>query len=160
LIFTYTASVILLSLAMYGAWCVIQDIWNWVLRPRLLRIPSVTFLILVKNLQSDIEDMLRYLEREMESMDLDCDAVVVDCNSEDLTPAILDRLAKEFPEIRIYLPVDNSRPVAEALPLCRGAVVHVLDLVNRLSVEDFMATVCALLRHAGHEVIIRQRKCD
>jgi len=39
------------------------------------------------------------------------------------------------------------------MALCRGAVVHVLDLSNRMNIEDFMATVCSLLRQDRRDVM-------
>ncbi|MEG6585020.1 hypothetical protein [Dendrosporobacter sp. 1207_IL3150] len=155
--FSYTASVILVSLAMFGIWCFIKDLWTWLLQPQLVRLPSVTFLIMVKDIEQDIEEMMRYLMREIESSDVECDAVVVDCNSDDLTPAILVRLAHDLPGLTIHKATGYNRPIAEAVPYCRGTVIHVLDVVNRLNCDEFMVAVCSLMRQSCNEVAIRQR---
>lgn len=63
---------------------------------------------------------MRYLLREMESGGHEYDAIVVDCGSEDLTPVILTRLADEFHALTVIKGGQAVRPVAEALPLCRG----------------------------------------
>jgi hypothetical protein len=142
----------MLSLAMYGLWCFLHDLWDWFLDPRLSKLPSTSFLIVVKNREQEIEDMLRYLVREIETTVVPCDVVVVDYCSDDLTPTILQRLAFEFEVLHVVHLPEHSRPVAEALPLCRGAVVHVLDMSNRLNNEDFIAVVSALLRQNSREV--------
>ncbi|HEY3425094.1 MAG TPA: hypothetical protein VGL27_09880, partial [Negativicutes bacterium] len=85
MVISYTASVIMLSLAMYGLWCFLHDLWDWFLDPRLSKLPSTSFLIVVKNREQEIEDMLRYLVREIEATVVPCDVVVVDYDSDDLT---------------------------------------------------------------------------
>lgn len=156
MILTYTASVILLSLAMYGIWCVGKDVWTWLVRPRSMRLPSMTILVLVKNLQNDVEEIFRYLAQELESTDRECDAILVDCNSDDLTPYILSRLVEEYPHISVLTGTDKRQMITEILPLCRGTVVHVLDMVNRVSVEEFMATVYTLLQKEDSGLLIKQ----
>ncbi|SDF79230.1 hypothetical protein [Sporolituus thermophilus] len=152
--FSYTASVVLLSLALYGLWCFLKDLWDWYLAPKVFRPPSVTFLVLVKNAEQEIEDLLRYLIRELESADTDVDAVVVDCGSTDLTLPIVERLAAATETVTVLPLPASARPVAEALPLCRGKVVHVLDLTSRLRGQDFLVSVCALLRSDCRTVIV------
>lgn len=154
--FSYTASVILLSFAMYGIWYFIHDFWKWWLEPRFLSIPSCSFLIVVRDLDYKVEDLLRYVAREIEYADIDCDIVVVDVSSDDLTAAILERLANEFLAMRVVALAAGLRPVGEAISLCRGAVVHVMDLTNRMSVDDFMVAVCGLLRQDYQEVMVKR----
>ena len=155
--FPYTVSVILVSLAMFGIWCFIKDLWCWLLRPQLMRVPSVTFLIMVKNIEQEVEEIIRYLMREIDNTDLECDAVVVDCSSEDLTTVILTRLECDMPGLKVCRAMDHSRSLGAALPLCRGSVIHVLDTVNRLSSEQFMVTVCSLLQRDSQEIAVKQR---
>jgi NAD(P)-dependent dehydrogenase (short-subunit alcohol dehydrogenase family) len=156
LFFSYTASVILLSLAMYGIWYCIRDLWKWWLEPRLLSVPSCSFLIVVRNLDYKVEDMLRYLAHEIEEAEIDCDIVVVDVSSDDLTAAILERLAENISMLRVVVFSAGMRPASEAIALCRGAVVHVMDLANRMSVDDFMVAVCGLLRQDYHNVMVKR----
>lgn len=154
--FSYTMSVMLLSLSMYGMCCFLHDIWKWWLEPRLVPMPSCSFLVVVRNLDGEIEDLFRYLAREIESTELDCDIVAVDVSSNDFTTAILERLASDIDIMKVVVMPAGQRPIGEAIALCRGKVVHVLDLSNRMSAEDFMITVCALLRLDRHEVNIRR----
>ncbi|MBP2628696.1 MAG: hypothetical protein H6Q68_3407 [Firmicutes bacterium] len=154
--FTYTMSVILLSLSMYGVWCFLQDIWKWWLEPRLVSVPSCSFLVIVKNLDGEVEDLFRFLARKIQNAEIESDIVVVDVSSDDFTALILDRLASDIDIIQVVARPAGQRAISEAIALCRGTVVHVLDLSNRMSTEDFMVTVCALLRQDSHEVMVRR----
>lgn len=154
--FSYTASVILLSLAMYGMWYCIRDLWKWWLAPRLLSVPSCSFLIVVRNLDYRVEDLLRYLAHEIEGAEFECDIVVVDVSSDDLTAVILDRLADDIPHLSVVAFSAGMRPASDAIALCRGNVVHVMDLANRMNVDEFMVAVCGLLRQDYHDVMIRR----
>ena len=158
MVLTYTASVILVALAMFGSWCFVKELWNWLLRPHLVRLPSVTFLVMVKNIEQDIEVMLRHLMRQIEDTGMDCDVVVVDCSSEDLTGSILARLAMELPELTVCSTELPARSMAAGMPLCRGAVIHVLDTVHRLNCDEFMIAVCSLLQRDSLEIAVRQRR--
>ena len=154
--FSYTASVILLSLAMYGMWYCIRDLWKWWLEPRLLSVPSCSFLIVVRNLDYRVEDLLRYLAHEIEGAEFECDIVVVDVSSDDLTAVILDRLVDDIPHLSVVAFSAGMRPVSDAIALCRGSVVHVMDLANRMSVDEFMVAVCGLLRQDYHDVMVKR----
>ncbi len=154
--FSYTASVILLSLAMYGMWYCIRDLWKWWLEPRLLSVPSCSFLIVVRNLDYRVEDLLRYLAHEIEGAELECDIVVVDVSLDDLTAVILDRLVDDIPHLSVVEFSAGMRPVSDAIALCRGSVVHVMDLANRMSVDEFMVAVCGLLRQDYHDVMVKR----
>lgn len=159
--FSYTVSVVVVSLAIYGLWCFAKDLWDWYLEPKLIRPPSATFLIFVKDLEQEIEDLIRYLIYEIEMADIECDAVVVDCGSSDLTPEILERLAVDVPFLTVVnLPASSVRPVTETLPLCRGTVVHILDLITRMKGNDYLVTVCSLLRQDGREVAVKHEIND
>jgi len=153
LFFTYTMSVVLLSLSIYGVWCFAHDLWKWWLEPRLVSVPNFSFLVVVNNLDGEIEDLLRFLAGKIEHAELESDIVVVDVSSSDYTAAILERLAIDIDNMQVVVRPAGQRAVSEAMALCRGTVVHVLDLSNRMSTEDFMITVCALLRQNRHGVI-------
>lgn len=154
--FSYTVSVVLLSLAMYGIWYCIRDLWKWWLAPRFIAVPSCSFLIVVRNLDYRVEDLLRYLSHEIERAEIECDIVVVDVSSDDFTAAILERLAEDNPVMRVVVFSESLRPVSEAIALCRGSIVHVMDLANRMSVEDFMVAVFGLLRQDYRVAILKK----
>jgi len=149
-------SVVLLSLSMYGVWCFIHDSWKWWLEPRLMPVPSSSFLVVVKNLDEEVEDLFRFLARKIEHAEIDSDIVVVDVSSNNFTAQILEKLASDIEIIEVLVRPAGTRAISEAIPLCRGKVVHVLDLSNRMSSEDFMVTVCALLRQDSHDIRVRR----
>ncbi|VBB09419.1 nucleotide-diphospho-sugar transferases [Lucifera butyrica] len=144
--FSYAVSIVLLSLAMYGLWCLGREFWQWSVSPRSSSGWSISFLLVIHNLENHIESILRTLMADIEYRDITADIVIVDRGSTDLTPLLLDRLAGEFPQITVYYLPEAAKPVADALPLCRGSVVHVFDLVNRLKSEEFTAAANSLLR--------------
>lgn len=135
-----------MSLALYGICCLIHDAWRWGMSARYARgNPSTSFILVVKNLDLEIEWVIRCIEQEIEKAGVDCDLVVVDCGSNDLTPSILEHMKEESDVIEVLHVKDGARPVAEALPLCRGAVVHILDLANRLNGDECKGAVRMLL---------------
>ncbi|HWR45804.1 hypothetical protein [Sporomusa sp.] len=154
---SYSASIIIVSLALYGLWYVLKDVWNWFTTLELVRLPDASFIIVLKNMEHEVEDLMRYIANEIEDGSHDVDVVVVDCGSDDLTPTILNRLASEMPVLTVVHSVRSQRPVADAIPLCRGSVVHVLDLISRLKPEEFMVVVASLLRQHKRDVAVRSR---
>lgn len=155
--FTYSMSVILLSFAMYGIWLFLHDTWKWWLEPRLRPVPSCSFLVVVKDLDGEVEGLFRFLALEIESAEIDSDIVVADVSSDYFTAAILEKLANDFDMIKVVVRSAAQQAIIEAIALCRGTVVHVLDLSNRMSPADFMVAVCALLRQDSHELTAHER---
>lgn len=143
--FSYTASIILLSLAMLGIWVILRDIWLCLVEPRIMRPPSVTLLLVVKDMEDQVEEIMYYVAAKMEQAAAAVDVVVIDCGSEDLTPRILERIAAEYACFTIIYAA-NTQGVSEALPICRGAVIYVFDLVKRMNSSEFFAALYALMR--------------
>lgn len=152
---SYPVSVVLVSLALYGLWYVGKDLWNWFTALQGMCLPAVSFVIFVHNLEYEVEDLLRYLVHEISDGSHEHDVIVVDCGSDDLTPAILRRLSAELPVLTVVRSECASRPLPEVLPICRGAVVHVLDLAGRLDSRQFKAVVTALLGKNQQGVVVR-----
>lgn len=155
MLLSYSASIVIVSLALYGLWYVIKDVWEWFTALELVRPPDASFIILIRNMEYEVEDLMRYLVSELEDGGHEYDTVVVDCGSDDLTPVILQRLAGEMPALTVVCSLKAVRPVAEVLPLCRGSVVHVLDLTNRLKTRQFMTVVSSLLRRHKRDVAVK-----
>lgn len=145
--FSYTMSVILLSLAMFGLYRLVQDWWEWLMALRQSKVPSVTFLVIVKNQDELIEQLIRRLMAEIASMDISCEVIVVDWGSTDLTPLILARMIDENPVLTLLCAAEEMRPASEALPLCRGEVIHVFDLVCRMDPQEFLGIGLGLLKY-------------
>lgn len=143
--FSYTVSVILLSLAIYGAWCLCSDFWGSYRQLRQQPSPGCTFLVFVRNQEQVIEEVIRCFLQEIEISETECDAVLIDCGSADLTPLIIGRLTADHPLVTFVALQDNSRPSGDLLPLCQGEVIHVLDMTGRLKWSEFLHTVHNLL---------------
>lgn len=145
MVLSYTAAVVLLFLAIVGLWDILQDLSDWLLRPKLMVRPSTSLLIIVRDREQEIEGLVRFLLGEI-TQESFRDVIVVDVGSVDLTAAILDRLADHYPILQVLHISREERPVAAAMPLCRGSVVHVLDLNTRLSAREFMVMVSSLAK--------------
>lgn len=143
--FTYSASVVLLSLAIYGILCLLYDIWGFYCRRHFRQQPAISLLILVKDAETQVEYLLYELINRLERVEFPCDAVIVDCGSKDLTYEIVSRMAAYSPLLEVCRIPGRAKPVNEALPLCRGNVVHIVDLVSRIPLREFMPTVNQLL---------------
>lgn len=75
--FSYTVSVLLLSLAMYGMGCALYDLWKWWIGPRFFSNISCSFLVLAGKDGQDTVDLLQYILRETEMTEMECDVVVI-----------------------------------------------------------------------------------
>lgn len=153
--FSYTVSVVLLSLSMYGLWCALQDIWKWWLERPLTAMPSHSFLVVVKNLDAEREELLRSLIKIIDEKGMDWDVVVVVTGADDLPLGFVERLLGDGDRIQVMLSFGSQQAMQEAIFLCRGKVVHILDLCNRISGEEFMVVLCSLLGVESHEGIGR-----
>lgn len=143
--FSYSASVVLVSLALYGIYCLVMEYWNWYVKPRLIPVPSVSLLLIVRDLEYDIEGLLRSLLQTIERSQVECEIVVAEMGSQDFTPRILRYLADDYPQLTVLFMEPHERPALAALPACQGDVVYLLDLANRLNPQQCEAAVNHLL---------------
>lgn len=141
---------------MYGIWCALQDIWKWWLTLPLGAMPTGSFLVLVSNLDGETEELLRFLGKEIEEKGMDWDLVVVVTSSNELPLGFVERLLGDGDRVQVMLSSTSRQVIDEAIGLCQGKVVHILDLCHRISREEFMVTVCALLGQERHEVAVRR----
>ena len=81
--FTYCMSVVLLSFAIFGGYCFIKDLWLWHRELRIKEQYGFSMVILVKDIENDIEEMLRHLMMEIEIAEMDCEVIVYDDYSQD-----------------------------------------------------------------------------
>lgn len=141
---SYEMGVGLLSLALFGGWCFLQELWQWLLAPRFLPRPRMSFLLLVHDIEQELEALLRHLQLELETAGVECDVIVLDCGSADLTPEIGARLENEFANLRLVRA--DGPDVRRAFAECRGEVVHVLDTVHRIAPEALLPAVRWVLK--------------
>jgi len=142
---SYFTEVIIVSLAIYGMWNVFRDIWRGYLLARWRTPLRSSFLVVVRNAEQQVEYMVRYFLQEFADDDM-CEIIMADCGSDDITPLILDRLATEYPVLKVVHLAVDARPVADSMPFCQGDVVYVLDFVNRLKCEDFVVAVHMIVK--------------
>lgn len=133
-----------MALAMIGVWTIFRDIWRYLLEPRVMKPPSISLLLAVKDQETQIEEIMYYLAAKVEQAAIPVDVVVVDCGSTDLTPSILAKVAPDYAWVTILYTL-TSHGVEEALPVCRGSVIYVFDLVHRLKTGDFFTVLCRTL---------------
>jgi len=142
----YLSNVVIISLALYGMWTVCQDLWHSYLSVRREKIRA-SLLVVVCNVEEQVEYMVRYIAQTVTDDDNWYDVVVVDYGSDDLTPLVLDRLAVEYPVLKVVHLTCDSRPVADGLSFCLGDTVYILDFVNRLASAKFTAVMEWLFSH-------------
>ena len=147
--FSYGASVILLSFAIFGVWSFFKNLWEDAVATHSFEVPKITFFVLVKNMEQDIEEMLRHMAYQIKTSEFDCDVVVVDYTSDDLTYPIAKRLAKEYyPMISVC---DESKFDNMKLNLlyCDGSIIHVIDMIKHFEPKEFIPLIGWLLRKSG-----------
>jgi hypothetical protein len=142
---SYITEVIIVSLAIYGLWNVFRDGWRVYLLARWRAPLRSSFLVVVRNVEQQVEYMVRYFLQEFADDDT-CEIIVADCGSDDITPLVLDRLASDHPALKVVHLAADARPVTDSMPFCQGDIVHVLDFVNRLNCEDFAAAVHRVIK--------------
>lgn len=146
MLFPYWLTVLVVSLALYGLWHFARDLFSlWPCFGR-VRPLSASLLVIVRNAETTIECHLRHLLSETVQETAWQEIVVVDHGSDDLTAPILDRLAAGCPRLKVVHLPPAARPVGEAMSFCRGDVVEILDMVNRLQSADWGAAVRMLVR--------------
>lgn len=145
------------ALAVHGALVICLRLW------RLARIlwerrgppPMISFLVMVRNQAHQIEGALRSLAALIRShrADCRCELVVVDSGSQDETPRIIERLARELPGVRLLRLGEHLGHGASAWTVgmfaCQSRVVVCLDLVGAAPARTLLRTLAALVGHKG-----------
>lgn len=147
--FSYGVSVILLSFAILGIWCFFKSIWEDVVLAHAFTVPKITFFILVKNMEQDIEEILRHTAYEIERSGLDCEVIVVDYASDDLTYPIAKRLAKEYDPLIAVCDESKFANMKLGLLYAEGSVIHVVDTIRQINAKEILPLICWLLRKDG-----------
>ena len=142
----YWLSVIILSLALYGLWHFCRDMCGLWSSPMPGRPLTVSLLIIVRNAEDIVEGQVRGLLHQTVFTSPWQEVVIVDHGSDDLTPAILTRLAALHPLLKIVCLTVAARPVAEAIAFCQGDIVQVLDMETRVAPAEWEAAIQRLIR--------------
>jgi hypothetical protein len=139
-----TGDWVLLALALYGLTSAIEHSAEFLRALRLKGRPTpiLSLLVLTRNQEDQVEgfirDLLTLVRREKTPYEL----VLVDLNSTDSTPAILERLADAEHVRLMKLPSDEPGPAYEAAHfLCAGKVSMVVDLRGRVDAPALLQTL-------------------
>lgn len=142
----YIGSIIVLSLALFGLCNLLSSLWEWMLEPSNKACPSVSLLVLVKDMEDEIESVMNYLKFIVNNAEQGIDIVVADCGSDDFTADIVERIADNSEDINYVNARLSLRPMADVLPYCRGQVVYIFDAVNRIASIDLLPALKRSLR--------------
>ncbi|MDP2872885.1 MAG: glycosyltransferase [Bacillota bacterium] len=139
---------IVMALAGWGLLVLLVRIWRWLFGayPRVVRKPSVSLLVVARNKETQIEGLVRGL-LSIGQRRAGVEIIIVDDRSTDQTPAILERLARRNPSLRVVRMADMGSGVSSAVEvglfLCSSPLVVMLNV-------DGQANPRALLEATEH----------
>jgi len=144
---------LLWALAAYGFLAAALAVWrgarSW--SRRRSRRPFVSILVITKNKERIIEGLIRGIcslaaRGEMAEFEM----IVVDDGSTDLTPDILDRLARVYANLRIVQMTELSgrgeTPAEVGMFVCSGPVVLLLNVQGHVQPRELLDAVQYLLK--------------
>lgn len=140
-----------LALALYGVVVLLEWLYGQILRTPGLMAPKVSLVIRVTNQENQIEHAVRELTGLWSELDWRRSQVEVfmsDGGSTDQTPAILDRLSRDYPFLTVLEPGLSHD---EVVSLCGEPVVIWAEL-SRAGSRHVIATVHKLLERKSGEV--------
>lgn len=144
--FGYETSVILIALAIFGIYCFVKDLWLWSMEPRVETAPRMSLLILVKDIEQDLEDMVRQLMLKIQATGIECDVILCDYHSEDLTYEIAKRLERDYAALTTVRSRHINLIMSEVLPYARGSTIQILDVVKRIKPEEFFGIITSIFK--------------
>lgn len=144
----YSLKVFMVSLAIYGLWCLALDIRQWWLQWPDNSL-SVGVIVLLRDCEQSVEEALYDLAHWVENTTVETDVILADCGSDDLTPLIAERVARQYAALTFVDARHMQNPANELMALCRGQVVVVVDTVNRIRVTQLVPAVRAGMKALG-----------
>lgn len=109
--------------------------------------PFVSILLVTSNDESSIEGMVRWLLNLNYCNEAGLphyEVVVADDRSRDQTVAIVERLARESPLLRVVRAREGESAYEKGLTLCKGEVICLLDLKKRPATRSVSQVVAGL----------------
>lgn len=128
----YEEAVIIISLAMFGLYAIIEELWH--INRYSQDVASVTILLIVRNMEEEIERLIRTICEE--HIRGEREIVIADIASTDRTRALLVRLADEAENIRIIHSDTARQAVIDAMAIARGDFIQICDLVHRVDAQE------------------------
>ncbi len=116
----------------------------------------VSVVVLVRNNEADVGDVIRELGSRLERCVTDYEIVVVDNASRDRTITLLERLSDELPNLQVYC---LSAQVNDEIARVAGIQQAIGDYVIMLDLHDDLTQIPALLASAlaGHDLVVAVR---
>lgn len=142
-----TYGLMFLALLLLG---LVVALWLSQGRRRYAPLPMLSVLLLVRNQAHLVEGVVRLLVHRLQAqgMPTRVELVVVDHGSTDETPQIVERLAREFPGLRV---VRLEPRLCVGQPLCsaglaaaQSRVAVVLDLLGAVEVRPLLESIALL----------------
>lgn len=138
----YDSAVILISLALFGIYCLAEELWQY---KRRKNTPPATVLLIVQNAEHEIEHLVRTAMRIIDRH-ADSQLIVADIASNDMTRAILTRLAETDERICILHRAVDRHVTLDGIALASGHIIHICDLVHRTDTDNALAYLEQLAR--------------
>lgn len=129
----YETAVILISMALFGGYCLAEELWR-ICRHKPQTSP-VTILLIVQNAEYEIEQLVRTAARSLAGGEL----IVIDIASNDMTRPILARLADEHTAMHIIHRSADYCAAADGIAAARGQLICICDTVHRMTTEECLA---------------------
>ena len=152
--FTYCMSVVLLSFAIFGGYCFVKDLWLWHRELRIKEQYRFSMVILVKDIENDIEEMLRHLMMEIEIAEMDCEVIVYDDYSQDLTFSIAKRLEREYASLTVMKFAKQTEWFSHMAAATNGNFVQLLDTIHCIKPEEFCEIVTWIFKPHTKQFIL------
>lgn len=146
--FNDTGGVLLLSLALYGLWCGLTQVWSHWVEPKVTFVPRPTVVIVFQNIEYEAEAFLRLLF-ELTAQTSDLQLVLVDEKSHDLTYEIAQRLCLNRAGT-VLMQTDRQQLGLSILPVCEGELIIWLDTVRRLTLTQCLQFVAQRKNFLNH----------
>lgn len=140
----------MLSLALYGLWCGLSQLWSYWVEPKVSFFPRPTVVIVVQDIEYEAESFLRLLFDLTDGIS-NLQLVLVDEHSQDLTYEIAKRLCLNRVGT-ILMRTGREQVGLSIFPACDGEVIFWLDTVRRLTLTEclqFVAQRKNFLNHFG-----------
>lgn len=125
-------------LKVLGLVVVLTLIWYYFVRKPLLRRPTYTVLLWVRNRDHDIEQIVR----DVLLADPD-QLVIVDDHSADETPYILEILCKRYPGLQTVAVTGELDPLSVGVFLCNTEITMLLQLQHDQKWQGFVSPYIA-----------------
>ena len=152
--FSYCVSVVLLSFAIFGGYCFIKDLWLWHKELKIKEHYPFSIVVLVKDIEEDIEEMIRHLMLEIEIAEMNCDVIIYDDYSQDLTFSIAKRLEREYASLMVIQYNEQNSSFQAMSNAAKGDFIQFLDTIHCINPKEFCEIVTWIFKPHTKQFIL------